>query len=255
MGFLTEIHALGVPGPHQQGIDTTTPAGKALFQMMGVFAEFERAMIQERVKAGLERAKAQGKQLGRPSTELEKVEAIKAGLRAGGVGIMKLAKLHGVGVGTVQRIKAAMVENQAARAGASRRSDVDFTRSKNTLARTKTGRCEMQTWIFQGNPDQFDVDGYLATWPTNFAWLVTRYGNENFRYRLDDDGGLVPHDDQQEAVREMIALKAQGGRLGLSQQRCRRRATKSATWACRASCERDCRMDSRGCIRKGRRAV
>jgi hypothetical protein len=39
---------------HQQGLDTTTPAGKAMFQMMGVFAEFERAMIRERVKAGLE---------------------------------------------------------------------------------------------------------------------------------------------------------------------------------------------------------
>ena len=47
VGFLTEIHALGVNlFLHQQGIDTTTPAGKALFQMMGVFAEFERAMIQ-----------------------------------------------------------------------------------------------------------------------------------------------------------------------------------------------------------------
>jgi DNA invertase Pin-like site-specific DNA recombinase len=52
VGFLTEIHALGVNlFLHQQGVDTTTPAGKALFQMMGVFAEFERAMIQERVKA------------------------------------------------------------------------------------------------------------------------------------------------------------------------------------------------------------
>src|SRR3984957_6680901 len=97
VGFLTEIHALGVNlFLHQQGVDTTTPAGKALFQMMGVFAEFERAMIQQR-------AKAQRKVLGRPSTQLEKVEAIKAGLRAGSAGIIKLAKLHGVGVGTVQR--------------------------------------------------------------------------------------------------------------------------------------------------------
>jgi DNA invertase Pin-like site-specific DNA recombinase len=106
VGFLTEIHALGVNlFFHQQGIDTTTPAGKALFQMMGVFAEFERAMIQDRVRAGLERAKAQGKVLGRPSTDAGKVEAIKADLKAGGVGIIKLAKLHGVGTGTVQRIK------------------------------------------------------------------------------------------------------------------------------------------------------
>ena len=60
------LHALGIDlFLHQQGVDTTTPAGKALFQMMGVFAEFERAMIPERVKSGLERAKAQGKTLGR----------------------------------------------------------------------------------------------------------------------------------------------------------------------------------------------
>src|ERR1700684_4281015 len=81
VGFLTEGHGLGINlFLHQQGIDTTTPAGKALFQMMGVFAEFERAMIQERVRAGLERAKAQGKRLGRPSTDAGKVEAIRADL-------------------------------------------------------------------------------------------------------------------------------------------------------------------------------
>jgi DNA invertase Pin-like site-specific DNA recombinase len=45
---------------HQQGLDTTTPAGKAMFQMMGVFAEFERAIIQERVRAGLARTKSEG---------------------------------------------------------------------------------------------------------------------------------------------------------------------------------------------------
>jgi DNA invertase Pin-like site-specific DNA recombinase len=51
VGFLSEIHALRIDlYLHQQGLDTTTPAGKAMFQMMGVFAEFERAMIQERVR-------------------------------------------------------------------------------------------------------------------------------------------------------------------------------------------------------------
>lgn len=51
IGFLAEIHALKVDlYLHQQGLDTTTPAGKALFQMLGVFAEFERAVIQERVR-------------------------------------------------------------------------------------------------------------------------------------------------------------------------------------------------------------
>jgi len=61
-GFLSELHALRIDlFLHQQGLDTTTPAGKALFQMMGVFAEFERSMIQERVRAGLRRAKSEGK--------------------------------------------------------------------------------------------------------------------------------------------------------------------------------------------------
>jgi DNA invertase Pin-like site-specific DNA recombinase len=61
VGFLGEVHGSGVDlNLHQQGIDTSTPAGKALFQMMGVFAEFERAMIQERIHAGLARARAEG---------------------------------------------------------------------------------------------------------------------------------------------------------------------------------------------------
>ena len=75
VSFLSELHALHIDlFLHQQGLDTTTPAGKAMFQMMGVFAEFERAMIAERVRAGLRRAKDEGKQLGRPriAPELEK---------------------------------------------------------------------------------------------------------------------------------------------------------------------------------------
>jgi DNA invertase Pin-like site-specific DNA recombinase len=68
--FLSEIHALEIDlYLHQQGLDTTSPAGKTMFQMMGVFAEFERAMIQERVRAGLARAKAEGIRLGRPKIE------------------------------------------------------------------------------------------------------------------------------------------------------------------------------------------
>ncbi len=64
VGFLGELHAKGVDlYLHQQGLDTTTPAGRAMFGMLGVFA---RAMIQERVRAGLERARRQGKRLGRP---------------------------------------------------------------------------------------------------------------------------------------------------------------------------------------------
>ena len=109
VGFLGEIHALNVGlYLHQQGVDTTTPAGKALFQMLGVFAEFERAMIQSRVKAGLERARAQGKTLGRPriSTAVER-QIVRH--RKKGLGIHAIAKQIGVGTGTVQRGVALMV--------------------------------------------------------------------------------------------------------------------------------------------------
>ena len=104
IGFLSELHAVGVDlYLHQQGIDTTTPAGKAMFQMMGVFAEFERAMIQERVKAGLNRAKAQGKTLGRPKVT-GKVEQDVLAARADGTGKRKIARQLGIGVSTVNRI-------------------------------------------------------------------------------------------------------------------------------------------------------
>ena len=64
VGFLSELHALKIDlYLHQQGLDTRTPAGKALFQLMGVFAEFERAIIQERVRAGLARPRARGNAL------------------------------------------------------------------------------------------------------------------------------------------------------------------------------------------------
>ena len=64
---LDELHACGIDlYLHQQAIDTTTPAGKAMFQMCGVFAEFERGILSERVKAGLSRAREEGKVLGRP---------------------------------------------------------------------------------------------------------------------------------------------------------------------------------------------
>jgi DNA invertase Pin-like site-specific DNA recombinase len=109
VAFLSKLHALGIDlYLHQQGVDTRTPAGKALFQMMGVFAEFERAMIRERVQSGLERAKAQGKTLGRPPIEANEEAAILVELREGKAGMIKLAARYGVGVGTVQRIKTSL---------------------------------------------------------------------------------------------------------------------------------------------------
>lgn len=90
---------------HQQALDTTTPSGRALFGMMAVFAEFERAMIQERVNAGLSRAKAQGTKLGRPTLSGDMEAKVRA-LRAEGMGVVKVAKSLGIGVSAVQRIDA-----------------------------------------------------------------------------------------------------------------------------------------------------
>jgi DNA invertase Pin-like site-specific DNA recombinase len=110
VGFLKEMHAIRIDlFLYQQALDTTSPAGKAMFQMMGVFAEFERAMIQERVRSGLARARAQGKRLGRPKISAYTENAIREALQVGGIGIRKLAAQHKVGVGTVMRIKDALL--------------------------------------------------------------------------------------------------------------------------------------------------
>jgi len=92
---------------HQQAIDTTTPSGRAFFQVLGAFAEFERGMIRSRVNAGLDRARAAGKRLGRPQVATKTEEAIREKL-ATGMGQLKVAKTLGVGVSTVQRVKAGM---------------------------------------------------------------------------------------------------------------------------------------------------
>jgi len=108
VGLLGELHAKHVDlYLHQQGLDTTTPAGKALFQMLGVFAEFERAILRERVNAGLARARAEGKTLGRPKIDA-KIEARVRKHLAKGTGVLKVAKTLGIGTSTVQRVKAAM---------------------------------------------------------------------------------------------------------------------------------------------------
>jgi DNA invertase Pin-like site-specific DNA recombinase len=107
VGFLSELHALGIDlFLHQQGIDTTTPAGKAMFQMMGVFAEFERAMIRDRVNSGLARAKAEGKILGRPKLPAAKAAAVRAAL-ARGDSIRSVSASCKVSIGAVHKIKAA----------------------------------------------------------------------------------------------------------------------------------------------------
>jgi DNA invertase Pin-like site-specific DNA recombinase len=88
---------------HQQGLDTSTTAGKAMFQMLGVFAEFERGIITERINAGLARAKEKGAVLGRPRTPPATEKRIR-GLRAKGMGVLKIGRTLKVGTSVVQRV-------------------------------------------------------------------------------------------------------------------------------------------------------
>lgn len=105
---LGDLHAAGVGlYLHKQGLDTSTPSGRAMFGMLGVFAEFEREMIAERVRAGIKNAKANGTKTGNPfgrprvSSDVEcKVQE----LRAQEWGVNRIARELGIGSGTVRRI-------------------------------------------------------------------------------------------------------------------------------------------------------
>ena len=103
--FAGFISAAAASGLHQQALDTSTPMGKCVYHLAGAFAEFERELIRERVKAGLSRAKAKGKRLGRKRVS-PKIEETVRQLLSSGKGILKVAREAGVGVSVVQRIKA-----------------------------------------------------------------------------------------------------------------------------------------------------
>ena len=101
--LLEELHALGVDlYLHQQGLDTSTPSGRAMFQMCGVFAEFERAMLVERTKAGMARARAKGKRIGRPPVPPVIKRRIVM-LRQKGKSVRGIAKATGLSVGVVHK--------------------------------------------------------------------------------------------------------------------------------------------------------
>jgi len=104
LGILQDLQEKGVDlFLHQQGLDTSTTAGKAMFQMLGVFAEFERGISRGRVNAGLARARAKGTKLGRRPVE-PSVEVQIRELRANGDGILKIGRKLGVGTSVVQRV-------------------------------------------------------------------------------------------------------------------------------------------------------
>jgi DNA invertase Pin-like site-specific DNA recombinase len=95
--LLEELQALGVAFVSlAEGIDATTPAGKLQMHILGAIAEFERARIAERVKAGLQRARAQGKQLGRP-------RKAPATIAVPGGSVREAARIWGVSKSTAAR--------------------------------------------------------------------------------------------------------------------------------------------------------
>jgi len=105
VSFLGEINERGVDlYLHTQGLDTSTPAGRAMFSMLSVFAEFERAILRERIMAGLKRST---KKAGRPPLDADKANQIRRALSRG-TSINATAKRHRVGVATVHRIKLQM---------------------------------------------------------------------------------------------------------------------------------------------------
>lgn len=114
----------------QQAIDTTTPAGKLMFHIVGAFAEFERTMIRARIHAGLARARANGRKPGRaigyrkkqPKPDPAVVQAALATARsmlADGKGIRKVRLATGLGTGTIAKLKLEARAEAAAALGAS----------------------------------------------------------------------------------------------------------------------------------------
>lgn len=109
LGILGDLHAAGIDlFVRREGLDTTSPTGRAAFGLMGLFAELERNLIRERVLAGLARARAQGRRLGRPRLPEEKSRAVREALAAGDGSLREIAARCRVGLGTVQRMKASL---------------------------------------------------------------------------------------------------------------------------------------------------
>ena len=89
---------------HQSGLDTSTPSGRMMFQMVGVFSEFEREMISERVKLGLERVKSKGIKLGRPISVTENIKVDIRAMISNGQSYTQISKHLNVSKMTVSRV-------------------------------------------------------------------------------------------------------------------------------------------------------
>ena len=108
LATLQELHGAGVDlFLLRQALDTRTPAGRAMFGMLRVFADFERSIIQERVKSGMARARAAGVVFGHPKVSPGVEQQIRSLLEQG-VGVWTICKRLGVGSSTCQRIRGEM---------------------------------------------------------------------------------------------------------------------------------------------------
>ena len=108
ISFMSEVQASGVDlYIHQQAINTATPAGRMVFGIFSSLAEYERELIRERINAGLSRAKAEGKKLGRPSNVNAETRDKVVQLRKEGMAIKKIAKELRIGLATTRKLLAA----------------------------------------------------------------------------------------------------------------------------------------------------
>lgn len=99
---IADLEAIGVAFVSlRDNLDLSTPSGRLMFQIIGAMAEFERALIQERVRAGLRNARAKGKRLGRPRRDVDPTKV--AALRASGLSWRAISRQLGVGVATLYR--------------------------------------------------------------------------------------------------------------------------------------------------------
>jgi len=109
VSFLNDIQSKNIDiYIHQQGIDTNTHTGKMMFQMLGVFSEFERNIIRERIKSGMERVKRtgtkSGKKIGRQTNVNSSTRGLVIGLRERGMSFGRISRELGIGVGTIYKL-------------------------------------------------------------------------------------------------------------------------------------------------------
>jgi putative DNA-invertase from lambdoid prophage Rac len=100
--ILDELRGLGIAfASYQENLDWTTATGQLMFQLLGAFAEFERQLIRERVRAGLANARAKGKVLGRPRKAIDHAQLVAR--RKGGASFRRIAKETGIPMTSVRR--------------------------------------------------------------------------------------------------------------------------------------------------------